>query len=432
MGRTSSKFKHYRLAVLVAGLIVFILVFAVWGRSVFDNWKEVLLFAVVCILAESLKINLQKSAAMSVSFLITYAVLVLFGPAAAVFVEAVSVLNVDDLRLRLPALTIGFNAGQLIISMGLAGFAYSFTGGQYGNPSNLTYPYALIPIFLSATTFFIINTFLVSLYISFADDSSLTSVWAYEFKWMIPNHYALTIIGVVLAYLFKNVGPAGIFLLIIPLLIARQTFQVFMKLKSAYLETVQSLVQALEAKDPYTRGHSERVAEYAEKIARQLRLSEEMVEMTRYAALLHDVGKIGISRRILNKPSRLSKDEYELVQEHPRIGAKIIQEVDFLREPLSAVLYHHEHIDGSGYAFGLQGEEIPLLAKILTVADSFDAMTSARPYRDGMNFEEAFEELKRCCGSQFDHPTAEAFLIAMGYAGEVEPALEEEPVLAET
>lgn len=389
------------------------------------------MFAFLSIVSESLKINLQKSAAMSVSFLVTFSALLLFGPAAAALIEAVSIFNWDDLRLRLPALTMGFNAGQLAISMGLAGIVYLLAGGTYGNPSHLSYPFALLPIFLAAATFFLANTFFVSIYVGIAEDSSPLSIWAYQYEWMVPNHLALTVIGVVLAYLYSGTGAVGISLLIIPLLIARQTFQVYMKLKNAYLETVRSLVQALEAKDPYTRGHSERVAEYAEKIARYMKFSEAMIEMIRYAALLHDVGKIGVSRKILSKPGKLSSDEYQLIQEHPKIGAQIIHEVDFLREPLSAVLYHHEHVDGNGYAFGLKGEEIPLMARILTVADSFDAMTSARPYRNAMSVEDAYHELIRCSGSQFDSATVQAFLDATDYYQELESRKGAEEVVTE-
>ncbi|MCL4499192.1 MAG: HD-GYP domain-containing protein, partial [Chloroflexi bacterium] len=176
------------------------------------------------------------------------------------------------------------------------------------------------------------------------------------------------------------------------------------------------------------RGHSERVADYAEKIARGLKFSEEMVEMVRYAALLHDVGKIGVSRKILNKPSRLSRSEYEVIQEHPRIGAKIIEEVDFLQGPLTAVLHHHEHVDGSGYASGLKGDEIPLIAKILTVADSFDAMTSVRPYRDAMSIENACRELRRCTGTQFDKVAVEAFIGALGTEVVAGTAIEEREI----
>ena len=354
---------------------------------------------------------------MSVSFLVTFSALLLFGPAAAAVIEVLSVFNRDDLRLRLPALTMGFNAGQLVISMGLSGLVFVLLGGTFGDPFEFTYPISLIPIFASAAVFFFANTALVSIYAGIAEDVSPFRIWSYEFKWMIPNHFALTVIGVVLAYLYRSVGPLGIALIIVPLLVARQTFQVYMKLKNAYFETVQSLVKALEAKDPYTKGHSERVAEYAVKIARQMKFSEDMVEMVHYAALLHDVGKIGISKKILNKKDRLLRDEYELVRRHPEIGVQIIKEVDFLEEPLSAVLYHHEHIDGSGYAYGLKGDEIPKMAKILTVADSFDAMTSARPYRPALSFDDACEELRRCCGSQFDSETVEALLNSLGCNG---------------
>jgi len=189
--------------------------------------------------------------------------------------------------------------------------------------------------------------------------------------------------------------------------------QLFDELEEVYIETVKAFVETIEAKDSYTRGHSENVTKYAMIIADKLGFSEEDKGVLKTAGLLHDIGKIGVREGILNKPSSLSNEEYDVIKTHPEIGIKIIGRVPKLKEVVPIVLHHHERYDGKGYLSGLKGEEIPLGARILAVADSFDAMTSARPYRLAMSFQEAVKELKKNMGKQFDPYIAEVFLSAL-------------------
>jgi putative nucleotidyltransferase with HDIG domain len=186
------------------------------------------------------------------------------------------------------------------------------------------------------------------------------------------------------------------------------------------MKTVGSLVTAIEAKDSYTKGHSERVARYAESVARELGWSEDRVQTIRYAALLHDVGKIGIAKKILGKAGKLSEEEFKVVKDHPDLGARIIKEIQFLEDVIPAVIHHHESLDGSGYLEGLVGDSIPLEARIMAVADSYDAMTSARPYRPALNIETAAKELVACSGTQFDQNVVQALLksLSLERAGE--------------
>ena len=169
----------------------------------------------------------------------------------------------------------------------------------------------------------------------------------------------------------------------------RYSFQQYIDIRAAHLETIQALALALDAKDPYTRGHSERVAEYAAEIAVQMKLPENEVEMLRYAGVLHDIGKIGISDTVLNKVGKLTDAEFELIQSHTTIGAHVVKPVGFLRGVSLVIRHHHERYDGRGYPDGLQGEEIPLGARIMAVADAFDAMTYDRVYRAGIDTDQA-------------------------------------------
>lgn len=184
----------------------------------------------------------------------------------------------------------------------------------------------------------------------------------------------------------------------------------FRKLESTFWSIIRSLAEAIDAKDSYTRGHSDRVADYAEALARRLELDDEMLDAVRCAGYLHDTGKIGIPDSILLKPGRLSEEEYSQIMNHPILSHKIIEPVEFPFDVKPLVRHHHERIDGSGYPDGLKGEEIPIGARIIGIADAFEAMTSDRPYRTALSVEEAAEELKRCAGTQFDAELVEEFL----------------------
>jgi putative nucleotidyltransferase with HDIG domain len=176
----------------------------------------------------------------------------------------------------------------------------------------------------------------------------------------------------------------------------------FSSLQEAYLATVRSLAAAVDAKDTYTRGHSDKVATYSIMIADRLGMSHDQKTALEMAAYLHDIGKIGVPEEILLKPGQLDDDEMSQMRHHPLIGANILKPVAFPWAITPIVRHHHERWDGDGYPAGLKGEEIPVLARILCVADSYEAITADRPYRAGRTATEAIEELHRCSGSQFD------------------------------
>jgi putative nucleotidyltransferase with HDIG domain len=171
---------------------------------------------------------------------------------------------------------------------------------------------------------------------------------------------------------------------------------------------------AIEARDPYTRGHSARVTELAEAIACRLGWGEERLASLRVGGPLHDIGKLGVSNEVLHKEGRLDAAELAQIREHPKVGARILLRLTALREAIPYVLYHHERWDGTGYPSGKSGEEIPLEARVLAVADAFDAMTSNRPYRKALSLGAALAEVERCAGTQFDPEIAQVFLELFG------------------
>lgn len=182
------------------------------------------------------------------------------------------------------------------------------------------------------------------------------------------------------------------------------------QLEEAYLDMVQTLRYTVEAKDTYTRGHSDRVSEYSVLIGEKLGLTEEQIKILKIGGLFHDIGKIGIPDSILLKPEKLTDDEYSEIKNHPSIGAHILGSAKIFQDIIPIVKHHHERYDGNGYPSMMKGEEIPLLARIAAIADTFDAMTSRRSYRGPIDIEQVKEEIKRCEYTQFDPQIAEVFL----------------------
>lgn len=196
--------------------------------------------------------------------------------------------------------------------------------------------------------------------------------------------------------------------------------------RAAYLGVIRALAATLDARDPYTAGHSERVSALSVLMGRQMQISEADLDVLRLGALLHDIGKIGISDEVLRKPSALTVEEYEQLKRHPALGARILRQVPFLAPHIPIVELHHERPDGQGYPFGLRGDEIPLIARIAHVADAFDAIVSARAYRPARGPAEAVAELQQHAGTQFDSASVEALLVALPLTTTTpEPALQE-------
>ncbi|MDP3296175.1 MAG: HD domain-containing protein [Thermodesulfovibrionia bacterium] len=182
------------------------------------------------------------------------------------------------------------------------------------------------------------------------------------------------------------------------------------EVKELYNDLIVAFANTIDAKSPWTKGHSERVTHYAVSIAREMGLNEKEIETLKTAGLVHDIGKIGTYDIILDKPDRLTKEEFELVKMHPAQGEKILSPIKGLKSIIIVIRSHHEKLDGTGYPDGLKGEDIPLLSKILCAADSYDSMTADRPYRPSPGKEYAISEFKRCSGTQFDPQVVEAFL----------------------
>lgn len=365
--------------------------------------------ATATLVAENAAVTLPRGATTSLSFSMSIAANVLLGPTASGFVALCSGISLDDLRSHVSPLVLVFNMGQVLVAHVAAGWIYLALGGRTlidsaGTATPITYaelPSLLLPLAVLAIFAFGANAVFVTLGFSVKYGSAVLEVWRQHIAWMFPVQMFLSVVGVFIAQVM-SIELAGFVLFVFPLLISRQVYTHYIGLERGYLDTVRSLVGALEAKDPYTRGHSERVAQYAAAMAVSIGMSERQVERIHLAAQLHDLGKVGLSDTVLSKPGKLTGEEYYEVKNHPEIGAAIVERVPTLAGLAPIVRHHHEKYDGTGYVEGLAGDSIPLEARVLAVADSFDAMTSSRAYRAAMSIEEATQEILDCRGTQFD------------------------------
>lgn len=340
-------------------------------------------FTTLALVVELLPVYLRPQTAISVSFAPLYTVILLSSPYLAAITAFLAAFFGT---MRSGWYKSLFNGSQYAISAFFSGLVFQQLGG-YGFHWNE--PIFYLAVGISIIVYFFGNFLLVLGIVSLSSGVPLSSLWKQDVNGILLQYFALFPFSLLLYFVYTYVGYIGIALFFLPLLVARYSFKLFVDTKRMHLELLQALTAAVDAKDPYTRGHSARVADLALRIADHLRLSGKQKEVIEYAAILHDVGKIGITDAILGKPGRLSPEEYRIIQEHPLIGYKIVRGVDFLRQVAEVILAHHERCNGKGYPCGKREEEIPLEARIVAAADVFDALTSERPYRRAYTIAEA-------------------------------------------
>lgn len=432
---------------LVASLGLFIAASALFHLPA--NWPGLLLFAAMGAIAELLSVDLYISSRsrVSVSSFVAIAGVVTFGPLAgalsvmaAGLVTFLSTALFSDFSKGEQATWIrrsAFNTGMFVVSAFLAGLVYRSTGGT--NP-DLDYLANLPPLILATAVYNLINLLLLIIIITLQTGQKPAHVWKQDFQWAIP----IAIIGGVLgggaiAMAYEMYNWLGLAVFFLPVLATGYSHGLYVRhtkdnihkleqlnntleqtnvelgqanrtLETNNLELMETLAATVDADDRYTAFHSRQVALYAVELARKLGLAEAEVNRIHKGALLHDIGKIGVKDTIVSKEGTLTAEEYNLIKRHPIIGAEIIGKMSGLQEIIPLVKYHHEHWDGRGYPEGLQGELIPLGARILAVVDAFEVLRSDRPYRVTKSFREACEEIQRCSGTQFDTRISEVFL----------------------
>jgi len=346
---------------------------------------------------------------LSVTSLVFFTSIFNFGPFWTMLICGLTYFLYDKVSLHKSFVKYFHNILQISLSVFCAGIVFSLTGGQFGT---LNFPGVIFPLLMMVMTYFVINSLAVSCAIGFYENDSPFRVWYDNCRWQLFYTVASLPLLLLMLYLFQKMNEWGIILLFLPLMMIRQAYLHYVKLKQTYKETVLALVKGIEANDPYTSGHSERVSIYARELASAMNLPYSEVEKIEIGAILHDVGKIGGDyHELIRKPAKLTDEEYKVIQEHPVLSADLVSHISFLRGEIEKIIrHHHESYNGSGYPDGLKGEDIPLGSRIIMVSDAYDAMTTDRPYRKALSHQQAIDELQRYAGYQFDPRVVEVVL----------------------
>ena len=410
--------KLSRVALLYIGAVVVSAVVLV-ARGPFTGlrWQYVVFLGILVIVSESRATQLRKGQlTWSPSSAAMLASVVLAGPVGAAIVGACTALG---LRRGPSILQRVFNTAMYALSAYLAGRAFLALGGQVGLPDEQSFPGIIAPFAGAALVLVVANHGLLSgvLWLTRPPDGTPSGVGVGLSGRLLLSDLGYAAYGLLIAALWSVVGFFAPLLVLIPLFVARWAVAQFAEQQKAYEATVGALCQAVETKDFYTRGHSDRVSRGSVMIAREIGMRSERVEAIRYAGMLHDVGKLGVPTKVLQKTGKLTEEEYAAIQLHPMRGLDIVREIGFLDEALAGIMHHHERIDGRGYPMGLAGDEIPEFARVLAVADAFDSMTSTRSYRGARPVAEAIEELRKGSATQFDPAFVDAFVAALKREG---------------
>jgi len=439
VNRPSRYYYPYMVSVAVTGYAILAWMSLLqWRRGAsFSLLWSALFFLALAILTGVNPVRLpgRGGATTTVAFAVDYACLLIFGPAIATWI---GVLSFVPLLWRSGKLRLLFNHGQVALSFAAAGWIYQALGGEYVWSSGRV-PFGLLApaLIACAVAYFVVSSMLVAIGMGLWSRLPAFGLWIVSFRWAAPRYLALAPFGLLMAMVYQvpGLGIFAVALFLVPLIGARFAFKSAMEMLDVHRQTVYALSNALEAYDVYTRNHSELVTRYALLIGRELGLSAPRLEVLEWAGRLHDIGKVRQDwEPIIRKPGRPSEQEWRVIRQHPVEGSRLAEKMEFLPHTAgkvaSIVRAHHERLDGSGYPDGSEGQAIPLEARILGVADAFEAMTAKRAYHRQRPLEEAIAELRRCAGSQFDPQVVET-LAALWERGELrmEEPSEQSPLL---
>ena len=392
------------------------------------DWAQVGALGLLLVACESSATLLNpRGLAWSANTMASLAAVVLTGPVGAALVSCCTLFGIrrgPTLAQRL------FNTAMYTVSAYLAGRTFLLFGAHPGVPVPSSFPGLIGPFAAAAVVYVAVNFALLrGVFWLTREPGTATGRIGLDLMLALTD-LGYGAFGVVIAALWSVLGAFTAVLVLVPVFVARWAVTQFAAQQRAYEATVSALCQAVETKDFYTRGHSERVSRGSVMIATEIGMRTDRVAAIRYAGMLHDVGKLGVPTSVLQKRSALTDDEYAAIQLHPMRGLDIVREIGFLDEALAGIMHHHERIDGKGYPMGLAGDEIPEFARVLAVADAFDAMTSTRSYRGPRPVPEAVTELLKCAGTQFDLAFVDAFVTAIERDGWTPPdaAAVEEPL----
>ena len=405
----------WRIKLLLA-LVLAAAAIAVAGsiRSPGKSWPLFLIYTAAVLASSGMKVSLLRSdSTMSVNFPIILLAVLELSPLQAIAIAAISVFAQCKFRVHhfFSIVQIAFNVGNAINATALCYLTYSALHQAHVE--------AAPALTAGAVVYFFANTVPVALIVGWTGKKQPLSLWRANFSWFLPFYLVGAGLAALAHFLSIRYGRATA-LLVIPAAYTiyrsynaqiarlRDREQHMAEMEALHLRTIESLAMAIEAKDQDTHDHLLRVRVYVTALAETLKLNTAEIQAVRTAALLHDIGKLAVPERIINKPGKLSQEEFEKMKIHPVVGADILERVRFPYPVVPIVRAHHEWWNGMGYPDGLKGTEIPIGARILTVVDSFDAMASDRPYRKAMPLPDAMAVVRKMSGTQFDPAVVDA------------------------
>ena len=391
---------------------------AVWSvRLPFPGWWPIATFLLVATLLEGLQTRLRIAAKGSTSFIMHMASALLFGGWWAVMIAAGSTLF-DELSRGSAGIKLIFNISQRVLAVSLAATVYHALGGELppayldslATLGSQAVQRDLGLFFVFAIVYFLVNSAAVTGAIALSSGRAFREVWNLNTRGVIAYDLSASFVGVLVAWFYVRseqwlgFGSLGLLGVIVPIIAVRHVYGLYHQLEESGQELLQVMVKAIEARDPYTSGHSVRVSEMSRAVAVDLGLPAREIEQVETAALLHDVGKIHEEfAPLLRKEGRLTDEETALMQTHSAKSADLVGIISKFQGYIhESVRHHHERWDGQGYPDGLSGKGIPLGARIILIADTIDAMTTDRPYRKRLPLDVVIAELQKCKGTQFD------------------------------
>ncbi|MEW2352911.1 HD-GYP domain-containing protein [Spirillospora sp. NPDC029432] len=385
------------------------------------DWPAFAVLAVLFLVCDSTpaRLNVER-ARVSLSFAASLASAVLLGPEGAALLGVCAVVNAQ--RSISPVKRV-FNGAQFALGGYCAGGVFELLGGHRFSGCQVGWVLNVFGPFVGAlVTFVLVNMALVAGILLLGKQETPRELASASGQ-LAVGCLGYGMFGLLIAGLWSWVetGPFVAVLVLLPLYVARWALQQTRAQRQAQAATLAALCQAVETKDYYTRGHSERVSRGSVMIAKEIGMGHARVRAIRYAGMLHDVGKLGVPTKALQKKGKLTDEEFAAIRLHPLRGLEIVRDIGFLDEALAGIMHHHERMDGRGYPMGLAGDEIPEFARVISVADAFDTMTSNRSYRRARTVDEAKEELLRCAGDHFDPGVVAAFLTVLERDGWAPP-----------
>ena len=375
-----------------------------------EIWLGIAFWVVLTLIASSLPVRLPMGTHQAVAMAPLIAAMTLGGPAVAGWVAALGTTEVRELRGRIPWYGSLVNHAGATLPAIVGGVVQVAIISAATAPGSRNFGVDFLATGVGAAVIFVLNSSIASGVLALRTGQNFTTVLAGDYRQTAFSNLALAPLGWLMSVVYSILWWATL-LFALPLYSARMASQQFVEMRDMFTQTIGALAEAVDKRDPFTARHSQRVKEIAVDIGRVLRVNDAELEALEWGGLLHDVGKIGVPDAVLLKQDRLNREERMIMNSHPVLGAQIIAPVTKLAPELPIIRHHHEWYNGSGYPDRLIGDEIPKLARILHVADAFEAMTAARPYRmTPLTNEQALAELRKFAGVQFDPVMVDAFV----------------------